>query len=179
MLILGWPLFGAALVPITVIETTAFRRITDASWSVSLFPITKANTVSTLVGIPLTWIALVLIEMAFALGSMALGASGYPPISVGKIGSVILSAPWLGPWGCDDGYWVVPVAASTLPIPSFLASAWLEVLVLRFSPSLSAFSNVRAATWRANLMNYIFLFVTRMGRLAFKILSHAAVASSR
>lgn len=59
----------------------------------------KANVLSTLIGIPLAWAISVALEflLMFIVMNVA-GSDSYPPHGIGKVGGVLLSAPWLGPF---------------------------------------------------------------------------------
>jgi hypothetical protein len=80
MLLVIWPLAFAGIIPVIAVEAWVVRRGTGVSWRVSLWEMTKANLVSTLVGLPLTWIALVALEFlaAYLLVGVA-KAQSFPP----------------------------------------------------------------------------------------------------
>ncbi len=67
MLWLVWPAAWMMLVPIIALEAVVARRVLTTGWAESLKVSTVANVVSTLAGIPLTWLALLLIEFVFAM----------------------------------------------------------------------------------------------------------------
>ena len=178
MLMVVWPPLILALVPVVLLESWVVCRTTSVPWRSSLWSMSKANLISTLVGVPLTWVLLAGVEIIVAETFIRTGATSYPPASVGDIGNVILSAAWLGPWGAADTYWVVPVAVATLLVPFFFVSAWVETLVVKHSLSVSEHPRIRGAVWRANLVSYAFLFICCVGWLVYELVSHGRGVSS-
>lgn len=58
MLALVWPAQWIGLLPIVLVEAAVFQFAGNVPWRQSVWPIAKANLLSTLVGIPLAWVAL-------------------------------------------------------------------------------------------------------------------------
>jgi hypothetical protein len=174
MLMVAWPLSIAALVPVVVIESWVIRRNIGLPWRASLWQMSKANVVSTLVGIPLTWVVLVAIEFGLGYIVTASGIStSYPPLVLGEVGGVVLASPWLGPFR-EGGHWIVPVATASLLVPFFFVSAWTESWMVNRSLNSSDYPSVRQAVWRANLVSYVLLFVGCMGWLAYGLMTKSA-----
>jgi hypothetical protein len=149
MLAVVWPLSWAALIPVIAIEAAIGRRIADISWGRSLLGTALANAVSTLVGIPLTWGALLLIQMVVPGGG---GAELGIDTLVGKFFAVTLQAPWLIPYDTDL-YWMVP-AAVLFMLPFFgLVSVFVERPLFRLVTKCDALA-ARSWSWRANLITY-------------------------
>lgn len=172
MLWVLWPFAIAAIVPIVLVEAWVVQRGIGLSWRVSLWEMSKANVVSTLVGLPLTWVALVALEMLAAHLTMATKISdGYPPSWVGEIGTVVMSAPWLGPFR-TGGHWIVPVATATLLIPFFFVSVWVEVLTVRRTFTTSGKIGWRKVVWYANLASYGLLFAATFVWLVVGLANH-------
>ncbi len=151
MLFLAMPAFLISLLPIIAIETFYISRGLDLTISQSLKVVSISNTVSTVVGIPLTWFLLVLIQMLTGGG----GAYGLDYF-MGKVLAVTWQAPWLIPYEKDLN-WMIPLAGLVLLVPFFFASWWSEYLVskkmLKTIPSASIKYKVR----NANLITYIML----------------------
>ena len=119
MLFVIWPLSAFAIVPVVAVESWVLRSMLSIDWPTSLIQMTKANLLSTIVGIPVTWVALVAFEAGVAsLTTNFTASDSYPPLAVGEIGNVLLSAPWLGPF-TQGGYWKVPLATMVLLVPFF------------------------------------------------------------
>lgn len=119
MLALVWPSAWALFVPVCLIEALVARRLLVLPFLQSAKLSFFANAWSTLVGIPLTWLALVLVEVA------AGAASSYLQPKPGHA-SLLLSpifAPWLGPGARS---WHVFAAAAFLCVPFMLVSIRVE-----------------------------------------------------
>lgn len=141
MLFLYAPVLAIAFVPIVAIEATLVTwlcnvRVGRAFWTVAL-----ANLVSTVVGVPLTWLALVLLQMLTGGG----GAHG-----VG-LQAVTWQAPWLIPYE-ESLHWMIPAAGMFLCVPFYLTSALVEMLVLR--PLLKDGTGIARGVWIANGATY-------------------------
>jgi hypothetical protein len=172
MLWILWPFAIVAIVPVVLVESWVVQRGIGLSWRVSLWEMSKANVASTLVGLPLTWIALVALEMLAAhLAISAKISDSYPPDWVGEVGAIVLSAPWLGPFR-TGGHWIVPVATATLLVPFFLVSAWVEVFTVRKAFGASSNPQWRRVVWYANLASYGILFTATLVWLAIGLSAH-------
>jgi hypothetical protein len=157
MLALMWPPAWLLLVLIIPVEGYFARRILSLDWRNALRLSIRANLSSTLVGIPLTWAVLVLVEIGtgIALEILKIENANVPRAVRGTIG-LILFSPWLGPG--DWGPWVVPAAAAYLCVPFYFASVLVENRVaLRFLGALNA-SSVRKWSWSANGFSYSMIF---------------------
>jgi len=110
-----------------------------------------ANLVSTVVGIPLAWIAALIVELLLAGIGAGLHAvtRGYIPESVVAI--AILTLAWIGP---ESRPWAVPAAALVLCVPFFFASVYCERRVARRMVSPELYDRVRHWSWRAKLVRY-------------------------
>jgi hypothetical protein len=115
MLFLAMPAFLMSLVPIIAIETLYILKGLELSLGQSLKTVSISNVASTIIGIPLTWFLLVLVQMVTG------GGSAYGINSVmGKVLAVTWQAPWLIPYE-EDLNWMIPVAGVVLLIPFFFA----------------------------------------------------------
>jgi hypothetical protein len=151
MLFLAMPAFLISLLPIIAIETFYISKGLNITIGQSLKVVSISNAVSTVVGIPLTWFLLVLIQMLTGGG----GAYGLDSF-MGKVLAVTWQAPWLIPYEKDLN-WMIPLAGLVLLVPFFFASWWSEYLVskkmLKSIPSASIKYKVR----NANLITYLML----------------------
>lgn len=149
MLAAVWPVSWLLLGPIAAIEAALARRLleleTRRAWRVSI----AANAVSTFVGLPLTWVLLVVIEM-LTTGGRALGLD--TPLALFQ--SVVLQAPWLIPYPEEVLPWMQLAAALVLCVPFCFMSVFVErFVVLRMQPDAPP-AAVRRWSWRANLWTY-------------------------
>lgn len=159
MLVIVWPVFWMGLIPITLIEWGAMKKIlTNIPAKPFLFKIFIANFVSTLVGIPATWLCFFIIEILFP------GGCGTFPSLDGTIWPYVLGvtiqAPWLIPYE-SQFYWMIPTAAMVLLIPMFYASYRIEsaLLVRSLSSYCQDSEQIKKATWKGNTASYVFLAV--------------------
>ncbi|WP_020413070.1 hypothetical protein [Microbulbifer variabilis] len=164
MLFLAMPAFLVSLVPIIAIETLYISKGMRLPLAQSLKTVSISNVASTIIGIPLTWFLLVLVQLVTGGG----GAYGIDSL-MGKILAVTWQAPWLIPYE-EDLNWMIPAAGLILLIPFFFASWWSEYFISqklnKTLPSVSVKIKVR----NANLITYSLLAVWPIG---FWVLSSA------
>jgi hypothetical protein len=116
---------------------------------------TVANAVSTVVGLPVTWTVLAVMQLSCCGGAPGLDS----PIK--RLYAVTIQAPWLIPYE-SDLHWMVPAAFLVLTIPFYGMSVLSEYLVVRrFFPDLP-----KRTTWawvtRANALSYALLTVVML-----------------
>ena len=123
MLFVAMPAFAFSIIPIIIIEAIYLSKKLKLSRKAAGKTVTLSNLVSTVVGIPLTWGFLVVVQMVTG-GGAAYGIDTF----MGKVISVTWQAPWLIPYE-SELYWMIPVAGMVLLVPFFFASWWSEYLV--------------------------------------------------
>jgi len=152
MIMVAMPVMLYALLPIVLIEAYVLRRSLHVSTGRSLVYAAVSNLVSTLVGIPLTWLILV----AFQLLTGGGGAYGIQTLPQ-KILAVTWQAPWLIPYE-GSMKWMVPSAMLVLLIPFFFASWFCEYWTIRLLGGImvEAVSNkeIKKACLYANAVTY-------------------------
>jgi hypothetical protein len=150
MIAVYWPPAWLAFIPVVLIEGFAGFRILRVNFGRVIVASTVANLFSTLLGIPLTWFALALIEL-LAFGS----ARGFEtPLQ--KLYAVTVQSPWLMPYG-EQSPWIVPVAAAVLSIPMYVMSVLSEYIITRFF--FRSVLRKRILRWQlvGNASSYVFL----------------------
>ena len=160
MIAVYWPPAWLAFIPIVLIESYVGFRTLSVKFVRVLIASAVANLVSTLLGIPITWFALALIEL-IGFGS----ARGFDtPLQ--KLYAVTMQSPWLMPYG-EQSPWIVPVAAAVLSIPMYVMSVLTEYLIVR----IFFRSTTRKLIWRwqliGNALSYLFLICVITGVLYF------------
>jgi len=159
MLALVWPASWVLFVPVVALEAWFARKIPGMPFKRCALASAAANAVSTLVGIPLVWVLLLVAD--FGLGGSS--AHGTDTLWL-RMYAVTVQAPWLIPYE-SELTWMVPAAAIVLLVPFFFASVFIERAVfLRFCESQSDL--VRRWSWRANLASYGLLLAVLVGVLA-------------
>ena len=148
MLVLVMPIFALSIIPIVIIEAIYMQRVLSIPTRVAGRASLMANLVSTLVGIPMTWILLVILQF-FTGGDKAYGLDS----TLGKIIAVTWQAPWLIPYE-ENFNWMLPIAGIVLLIPFYFASWWSEYLtcekLLHGIPSVTLKKCMR----NANMITY-------------------------
>ncbi len=158
MLFWQLPFMAMALVPIVLIEWAIVSRlISGMSWH-GFWSVGLANAVSTFIGIPLAWGAMLALNVATTgTGSRGLDT----PMQVFQ--SVVLQASWLVPYE-DDLYWMIPTATLVLLVPYFLVSVFAERWVLGLMMRNVDRLIIRKAAWRMNAVTYgMFVLGTGIG----------------
>jgi hypothetical protein len=153
MLALTWPIAIDALIPVILIEAYVFKcHGFPFLWSLKWNAI--ANVASTLIGIPLTWGILFVLELAF-------GYSGLPWPGIdtlaGKVLTLIVETPWLAPWGNAWPVWIVPTAFLILLVAYFFVSWRVETMIIRSFNRDRDRKAISRACLRANLITYALL----------------------
>jgi len=163
MIFITLPMLIIGLIPIILAETFILMRVISVSFKCGIKISAIMNAVSTVIGIPITWGSLVLIQMITGGGS-AYGLQ--TPLQ--KFLAVTWQAPWLIPYE-SDLYWMVPAASLVLLIPFFFASYLIESLILRRILKQIDKALVNRGVFIANLYSYSILFILAFFWLAASI----------
>jgi hypothetical protein len=159
MLFALWPASWLLLLLIIPLEAAVPMGSLGISYRQRLILAASANTVSTVVGIPLTWGLLVFLQIITGAGSAwGLGT----PLQ--KVLAVTVQSPWLIPY---DGNldWMIPAAAAVLCVPFFFMSVWCENLVARRIVEKRERPQVWRWAWQANGASYALILVSLGMRL--------------
>ncbi len=159
MIFLAMPVLGLSIIPIIIIEAIFLSKKMGIDMPQSFKVTTLSNLVSTVAGIPLTWLLLILLEMLLGGGS-AFGLE----TTLGKILSVTLQAAWLIPYE-SDLHWMIPVAGVNLLFPFFFASWWSEYFVLKKILKAHSAQKIKIAVRDANIITYLLLAFWPIGFL--------------
>jgi hypothetical protein len=168
MLVLIWPASWILLLPIVLVEAAIAYRLLGLKARRSLLVSAVANTVSTLVGIPLTWAVLAAAEILATKGGRAYGLYTWPR----RLLAFTVQAPWLVPYE-EHLDWLIPAAAIVLCIPFFFVSVYLEYQVARRVLKEIGPERVRHWSWRANLATYGAIVMALAVMLALALRQHA------
>jgi hypothetical protein len=132
-----------------------------------------ANLFSTLIGIPLAWLIMLLLEFIVAYPA-AIAADHWHWLNSPVFGVLLFPVviAWLGP-DEQNLYWLVPIASALLLVPSFFVSVWLERWAYNKSwANLNLeIVKVRNAVFKANLVSNAVLFVVACGWLTYNLLT--------
>ena len=165
MIFLTLPGMALALVPVIFLEMRVIARRLGLTPRLAFKVSAWANLLTTLVGVPLTWAILTVLEGVTG-GGRAYGID----TPAKKLLAVTWQAPWLIPYEADHNlYWMVPAAMMWLLIPTFFMSWWLEYLAAARMLRDADRTRLKAAMFRANLLSYAFLELCALGWLLFEI----------
>ena len=172
MIFVHWPLMVCAVVPVIVIESLLIRRWLPISYREAFTGCSLANALSTLVGVPLAWLAMLALELVvmMPLGFATTRFQWHLNSPIFHVLAFLFSIAWLGPVE-HHLYWMVPLAAALLLIPSFYASVWLERVSCCHTWSSHDSSLVCRGVFRANLASYGVLFLLACGWVCFAFLT--------
>ncbi len=151
MIFITFPWMLLAFVPVCILESTMLNRQLKISERRSMKISLIANLVSTLVGIPLTWILLVLLQMLTG-GGGALGLESIPK----KLLAVTWQAAWLIPYE-SHLRWMIPSAGLVLLVPFFFASWLIEYQIVKKMIMEIVPREVKRSVFWANLLSYSIL----------------------
>jgi hypothetical protein len=178
MIFVTFPAMVVALVPVIGMEALLIRRrLGYKPWPV--FRATAvANLVSTIVGVPLTWLALVACETFIgpAVSRIPGIQNWHGPVA--RVIGIMFTAAWLPPWGITSSS--IPLAMLVLLVPFFFVSVWSERLVMKHMLPVTAEEvmpegqvseqKLRRAVRDANLLSYGFLFALTCMVLLWRLL---------
>ncbi len=163
MIFVVMPALGLSLIPIILIEALYLRKKLILKTKDAVATSTVSNLFSTAIGIPITWLLLVLIQM-LAGGGGAFGLDTIPD----KILSVTLQVAWLIPYEADL-YWMIPTAGFILLIPFFFVSWWSEYLISKKILKTQEPTVVKIEVRNANIITYSLLALWPLGLLVYNI----------
>lgn len=159
MIIPSMTLMALALVPMVFIESYFVGARLNTGVKKVVGPVAWANLVSTIIGIPVTWFLLVVLEFA-SVGVLGAIMDRNPWTD---LFSLTLGAPWVAP-GHHNEKLIILGAMLFLLIPYGLASWAIEYLVIKsmlakiqdVSPPSKS---LKLAVGKANLISYCLLAV--------------------
>ena len=164
MIFITVPGMLVGLIPIILIECFVMSKQLAITLKSSLKASLWGNVVSTVIGIPITWVALVVIQICTG-GGQAYGLNS--PLT--KFLAVTWQAPWLIPYDPDTN-WMVPAATLYLLIPFFFVSWWIEYRVEKRLLKEIDPTKLSIAVRNANLVSYSLLFLIVLGWLITAII---------
>jgi hypothetical protein len=144
------PPLWLAFVPIVLLEAMILRRLMATPLRRALLSTFAGNFVSSLVGIPLTWVILAALELTCCGAAFGLSTLG------SKVYAVTVQAPWLIPYEKDLS-WMVPWALVAMAVPCFMASVLIEAPINRLFFKSAPSRAVWRATAIANACSYLLL----------------------
>jgi hypothetical protein len=168
MIFLAWPGMGVMLVPVIALEVAVLMSALVTPLKRTAVVATVSNVISTVVGVPVTWV--ILVALQFLTGGGGAVGPDFGTLA-GKIFAVTWQAPWLLPYE-SDLYWMIPVAMLVLLVPFFFASWLIEYPISRLMMRKLQAGVVRRGVLGANLVSYGLLALVVLGVLGVAIYQH-------
>ena len=153
MLFLAWPAQWIAFVPVVLIETALVAAALRAPYLQQLWPVVKANLLSTLIGVPLAWLAMLALEAGVA--GVAFGLLPESATSAAWVQVVLF--PFMSAWIGGSTLWEFEVAFLVLAVPFCVVSVFIEHRFLRRLVPHAQAASLRRALWRGNVLTYVLL----------------------
>ena len=148
MIALTLPGMLIVLAPIITVESYLLVRSLQIGMWRSMKVMTIANVVSTIIGMPVTWVLLVLMEL------MTSGGRAYGMDTLFKrFLAVTWQAAWLIPYE-EELHWMIPAATLVLLVPFFFASWFVEYQVAKALLREVSADAVKKAVLQANVASY-------------------------
>jgi hypothetical protein len=144
------PPMWIALAPIVLVEAFVMSRRLAAPFPRAILPAAIGNLVSTLVGIPLAWMLLAVLEMICCADARGLATFG------ARLYAVTVQAPWLIPYE-RDFWWMIPCALIVMGVPCFVVSVLIEAPVNQLFFKSAGTRLLWKATTIANACSYLVL----------------------
>ena len=147
------PIMSIALIPIILIESFVLRHYIKFNFKKIVFPVGIANAATVIIGYPLSWGLLLVIELITTGGGCGPGFD-----TIGKsILTVLLESAWLCPWE-DQLYWTLPIAIIIGLVVAFFISVYVEYFIIkRFFKKEK--QKMKKAVWVANIISYTILIL--------------------
>jgi hypothetical protein len=154
MLAVAWPAQWLVLIPIVLLEAEIVRRRVNLPIKQVIWPTAKANFVSTLVGVPVAWLVMLMPLMVVSFGYTLFPAEYDVPVWL-----QYLVFPLTAAWVSGSGIWQAYFAFVVLAVPFCLVSIFLEKGVLwKAFPDIER-DEINRAVVQANVSSYILLTV--------------------
>jgi hypothetical protein len=161
MVAVEYPILLLGFVPIVIVEAVVARRRLGLTSGRSVKAAIVANLVSTVLGFPLLWILLALLQYCLG-GTRAYGLQTWWE----KLYAVTIQAPWLIPYE-GDMRWMVPLAGAYLLIPAFFVSVWVERMIYRRFWREIEREKVNRFCWVAHYASYVVVLL--LGALYYAV----------
>ncbi len=163
MLALMWPLQWVAFVPIVALESLYLAKTLHLPLRRQFRPVAIANAASTLVGIPLAWLAMLVLEFLVA----GVAVATLPEHIVDSTIVRFITFPFVTAWIMGSSEHEVRFAFITLLVPFCAASIYVERKLLRVHLAhVEAKLSYRAIVF-ANVASYVVLAAIALATLYF------------
>lgn len=130
MLAFMWPLYWFSFIIVVAIEWVVMQKIlVHVSRPKSLWAVFCSNAITTILGVPIVWIFLVLIAALLEFFREKYGIMSDILILWEYAAQVTFFSAWVAPYGDAALKWIIPGAATFLLLIFFVASYYIEYLI--------------------------------------------------
>jgi len=161
MIFITLPMMLLGLLPIIAIEGFVLKKQLPLPTKKAFTSAAISNIFSTLIGVPLTWGALLLIQI------MTGGGTSH---GIGTLFEKFLAVTWQAPWLIPyekDLHWMVPTAMLFLLIPFFFVSWKTESFITAKLNKDTDPQKIKSAYLKANAITYALLTLFPIGMFLF------------
>jgi hypothetical protein len=145
------------LAPVVALEALVARWVIGCPWRAAWKVSFIANLVTTVVGLPIVWALMFLLELWASTAT-----AGLDPDSAWHLVAAVFMFAWLSP-ALEGALWWIPLAGAVLSVPLFFASVWIEVGVGRALLDLPDLRVVHRWSWWANGWTYLGMELVWLG----------------
>jgi len=170
MIFIHWPLMLCALLPVIILEALLVRRCLSMPVRDAFIGMTKANLLSTLMGVPLAWLGMLALQSVVTIPSTWIGETWGLEFDSPVLGVVgfLISIAWLFPAkGCQ--HWMMPAAVALLLVPCFFLSVLLEYRSCARTWTKIDLGQVKQGVLKANVGSYCLLFLLACGWVTWEL----------
>jgi hypothetical protein len=173
MIFIQFPVMVLVLIPVIVVEALLIRRWVSLTHRDAFWGVTKANVISTLLGVPAAWLAMLIVD--FIVGIPLLAAADrfhWNADSLAlKVSAFFITAAWIDPAEDRSAVFAIAAAYSVLLVPSFYASVLIERWIcLKAWPNADG-GSVRRGVFFANIASYGVLLALACACMAYELVS--------
>ena len=152
LLAFAWPVHWLALLPIVALEAALVARAIGLPYRELVWPVAKANLWSSLVGVPVAWLAMLALQFLVVYGVFVLSPETLQTSTI-----PLPLFPFTVAWLVDVSTWNVYAAFVVLAIPMCIASIVVERWWLSISLPFSDRAAMRSGVRTANVVSYVLM----------------------
>ncbi len=153
-----YPGFAVLLLPIIITEYFIIKSIINTEKKTIIVSTVVSNSVSTLIGVPLAWAVLLILEIV-TTSTSAIQSEGLMYF----VGSIALQSAWMQ--SLNDNYWMLPASVIINLIPAYFLSKYSEYIITKKMIKTVEKDQIKKAVFKANNITYVSLFAIAVGYL--------------
>lgn len=160
MLPATYPILLLLFVPAVFLQALYLWRRLQTDFVLLLKQLVAANTLALLLGYPLAWLLVLILQVTAELFLMGTGSTSYPPFPVDSapVAATVMTAAWLFP-GAQAYGWMLPLAFLILLLVAWPIAWYTQWLCLRGRHWSVEKAPLRRVLRRANGLSFALLLV--------------------